>query len=167
MPSLARRLISYLIEVADESEETRDREGLGVEEIMAAMSGLGGERGGDDGGAGKGKVRGWLGGRIGSGSCSVSDEPAVAARMSRMSMEEMDSLAGWCLWRRVRDGLAEGLGNSVSKSGSRSMLRPRRMSPLSSGYRFSLTRGLWGGEKVDGGRLRWESWDVRESLEAR
>ena len=101
MPSLARRLISYLIEAADESEETRDREGRGVEEIMAAMSGLGGERGGDGGGAGKGKVREWkegLGARTGVGSCSVSDEPAVAARMSRISMEEMDSSARWCLW---------------------------------------------------------------------
>jgi hypothetical protein len=57
------------MEAADESEETRDREGRGVEEMMAVMSGLGGERGGgDDGGAGKGKVRDWregLGNRIG------------------------------------------------------------------------------------------------------
>jgi hypothetical protein len=96
----------------------------------------------------------------------------VAARMSRMSMEEMDSSAWWCLWRRVRNGLVEGLGKSASKSASlmapfRSMLTPSRTSSLSSGRRFSLARGLRGGEKVDGGRLRWQSRDVRESLEAR
>lgn len=126
-PSLARRWGVRLgsAEREEDRDDTRERVGRrGVEEMMDCMSGLGGE--------GKREAGGEI---LGGESCS-SSESAVAARMSRISIEEMESLAWWRLVWRVRVGLAAGISVSTSislKAKFMSILAVSRMSSRSNG----------------------------------